>query len=250
MPYSTSLKVQVATVVCQGPGVVIPGVDDGTPGNLNLTRVLNRGNKLSPCQAYQNVLTHFSCPIPTPPDILVMVHDDVTVHDDDWLPRVLELFSNSECVAVGLGGATHLGHPNLYKRPYRLQDMARGGYVSNQTDWEVHGGHEVGAKRVAVLDAFFMAVRTQFLLDVGGWPVQHLTHHGLDLWLACMAARHGKETWMTGCSVTHHGGGTSIKPEYGKAKWLQGGTLEKDHQSPHEFLYSEFRDCLPLDVTR
>ncbi len=51
---------------------------------------------------------------------------------------------------------------------------------------------------------------------------------------------------MTGVDCRHHGGGTSVKPEYGSAKWLQGGELRVDHEAPHKWLYEEYRDVLPL----
>lgn len=201
----------------------------------------NRENKLTPCQAYQFLLESSKS------EVIIYIHDDVTIRESGWLTNIMDMFNHMNATVVGLGGAASLGNPSLYKHPYRISDLARGGYVSNQTDWGTHGGHEIGIKRVAVVDAFFMAVRRDFLLSVGGWPVQ-LTHHCLDLWLACEAARHNKETWMVGVSCTHHGGGTSTKPTYREAKWLQGGTLESDHQLPHRWLYEEYRDVLPIMV--
>lgn len=233
--------VDIWSVTCGGPGFNQP-VND-----YAIREWVNTNNRNTPCSCYQKILTEALSH--SPPDILVYAHDDVSINDSDWLDRVLQPFQlRDDCVAVGLGGALSLGHPNLYKRPYRLSDMARGGYRSNQTDWQTHGEQEKGACRVAVLDAFFMAVRRDFLLKIGGWPTKHLTHHGLDLWLACEAARHKKETWMVGVSCTHHGGGTSTKEVYREAKWLQGGSLERDHQQPHEWLYEAYRDVLPLRV--
>jgi hypothetical protein len=101
---------------------------------------------------------------------------------------------------------------------------------------------------VAVVDAFFIAVRTNWLDDIGGWPVGHLTHHCLDLWVACEAARTGREVWATGVDCIHRGGGTSTKRSYESASWLQGGTLVGDHERPHRWLYDEFRDVLPIRV--
>ena len=126
--------------------------------------------------------------------------------------------------------------------------MARSGYMSNQDDWEIHGKRETGTKRVAVLDAFLMAVRRDFLLSVGGWPVKHLTHHCLDLWLACEAARAGKEIYMVGISALHSGGGTSTNAIYATAEWKQGGSLETDHQLPHRWLAETYRDVLPITL--
>lgn len=231
-------RCRIASVSCGGPGLVLPGC------SFPIDSFDNKCNLFTPCEAYQQLFEARDPGIEE--DILIYVHDDVTIHDADWLDRVLEPFARPDCVTVGLGGALSLGHPHLYKKPYRLQDMARGGYRSNQTDWQTHGERETGSCRVAVVDAFFMAVRRDFLLRVGGWPVEHLTHHCLDLWLACEAARHRKETWMVGVSVTHHGGGSSTKPAYREAKWLQGGTLEGDHRQPHRWLYETYRDVLPI----
>lgn len=228
------LTAEVITVKCGGPGFQ-------APGNYKLQEIDNTANLMTPCQAYQLGLERSNS------ELLIYVHDDVTIHDPEWWQKLAAAFARSpEIAAVGLGGATRLGVPDLYKRPYRLQDMARGGYRSNQTDWQVHGEHETAFHRVVVLDAFFMAVRRDFLLRVGGWPIFRLTHHCLDLWLACEVARAGKEIWMVGVSCTHHGGGTSTKPAYREAKWLQGQTLESDHQEPHFFLYNNYRDVLPL----
>ncbi len=261
------MNAHIISVKCGGDGPVLPmgyfmnvslsGESGKTAtfaeppgyGATAVTWIDNHDNRMTPCEAYQAGLElkndekfyHQG-------DVLIYVHDDVTIHDSDWLARVLEPFARPNCVTVGLGGALSLGHPDLYKRAYRLQDMARGGYRSNQTDWQTHGERETGSCRVAVVDAFFMAVRRDFLLKIGGWPVRHLTHHCLDLWLACEAARHRKETWMVGVGCTHHGGGSSTKTAYREAKWLQGGSLEQDHQQPHRWLYDSYRDCLPFQV--
>ncbi len=223
----------LATVLCGGKGPELPEECAWHIAN-------NQDNQRTPCQCYQGLLEASTA------DVLIYVHDDVTIHEKGWMPSVIDMFEQMNATVVGLGGATSLGHPDLYKRPYRLADMARGGYVSNQADWQIHGEREQGFKKVAVVEAFFMAVRRDFLLSIGGWPVNHLSHHCLDLWLACEAARAQKDSYMVGCSVTHHGGGSSTKPIYTQAKWLQGGTLERDHQAPHEWLYDTYRDVLPI----
>jgi hypothetical protein len=245
---------EIVSVLCGGPGPMLPTGDSvqwhGRKDYVALQHfykeIDNRDNRLSPCQAYQQALESSES------DVLVYVHDDVTIHDPNWLQEVLCTFAHStpahDCVAVGLGGALMLGRPNLYKQPYNIWNLARGGYMSNQTDAEVHGARETGVRRVAVLDAFFMAVRRSFLLSVGGWPTAHLTHHCVDLWLACEAARAGKETWMVGADCTHWGGGSSVSPKYKAAAWLQGGSMEEDHRRPHLFLYNEYRDVLPIEV--
>lgn len=214
----------------------------------------NFGNVESPCSLYQDLLERHD-----DAEILIYIHNDVTIHDPQWLNRVLKAFEPSifgamddrypnDVVAVGLGGATALGNKDLYRKKYSIWNMARHGYASNQTDAEVHGERFTGVRQVAVLDAFLMAVRVDWLRSIGGWPTKHLTHHCLDLWLACEAARHHKQIWMVGASCTHHGGGTSTKPSYQNAAWLQGGSLESDHQLPHKWLYQEYPDVLPIIV--
>ncbi len=234
------MKYEILSVSCGGPGfkaLLDPAI------STKMTVCNNTDNTLTPCQAYQSLLQDSDS------EVCIYAHDDLTIHDPDWLARVLAEFdSHPDCVVVGLGGALALGHPDLYKKPYALPNMARYGYRSNQTDWQVHGEHEQGSCRVAVVDAFFMAIRRDFLLSCGGWPIKHLTHHCLDLWVCCEAARKDKEVRMVGVSCTHHGGGSSTKPAYREAKWLQGGSLEEDHQQPHRWLYDTYRSTLPLQV--
>lgn len=226
---------EISSVLCGGPGLELPTAE--YPRYFD-----NRDNHVTPCEAYQDLLKFATS------DVIIYIHDDVTIHDPDWISRVLAPFERDEVVAVGLGGATGLGNADLYRKPYNIWNLARRGYASNQTDAEVHGERFESVRRVAVLDAFFMAVRTAWLRSIGGWPVGSLTHHGLDLWLACEAARAGKETFMVGASVTHHGGGSSTKPTYAKAAWLKGGSMEQDHIQPHRFIWDEYRDVLPLEV--
>ena len=260
------LSAQIASVLCGGTGpklvfnfhgltddfgieeqertcFIDPSIGSGM-GNIHCRWYDNKKNLVTPCQAYQELLEA------TEADVQVLVHDDVEVYDPNWLTRIMDVFENNpNCVAVGLGGATSLGRPNLYKQRYRIENMARGGYASNQRDAETHGERFTGDRQVAVLDAFFQAVRVDWLRGIGGWPVEHLSHHCGDLYLACMAARTEREIFMCGIDCLHSGGGTSVKPVYTeKATWLQGGTLASDHTLPHKFLFEEFRDCLPIQI--
>ncbi len=228
----------IVSVYCGGPELVIPTGE-------SIRTFDNTDNKVSPCQVYQHLLD--TCAT----DVILYIHSDVTIHAPEWRGKVMEVFeTHPNCVAVGLGGATALGGWDMYRKPWNIWAMARRGYSSNQTDAEVHGGRFTGMRRVAVLDAFFMAIRTDWLRNLGGWPVEHLTHHCGDLWLACEAARGMKEIWMVGVECTHHGGGSSTGKGYAKAKWLQGGTMELDHQLPHRWLWETYRDVLPVEINK
>lgn len=227
----------ITTVRCSGPGFRQPDP------SLTVYGLDNRKNKRTPCQAYQRLLKEFSSS-----DVIVYCHDDLTIHDPAWLSRLTALFENPECVAAGFGGATSLGRPDLYRKRFSIWNMARGGYASNQRDAEVHGERFTGDRQVAVLDAFCMAVRVEWLRNRGGWPVEHITFHCLDLWLACEAARDDKEIWMSGVDVLHSGGGTSVTEKYQSSAWLQGGNTGEDHLRPHVWLFENYRDCLPIEV--
>lgn len=225
-------------IVCVTCGESTPNL----PGDHTICYVTAEENLTSPCHRYQGALERLET------DVLIYVHDDLDIYNPEWLANVMFLFSyRPDIVAVGLGGAARLGNWDLYRKPYSIHNMARFGYVSNQTDWETHGGHCQGSGPVAVVDAFFMAIRRDWLMSCGGWPTEHLTHHCLDLWLACEARRRGNEIWMVGESCTHHGGRTSTSARYAQAPWLQGGTLAEDHARPHRWLWNEYRDVLPIE---
>lgn len=237
---------EIASVVCGGPGPILPAPD----GCYLYKKFDNTANLLTPCQCYQQI--HLDAlRVPGRVDIVIYTHDDVEIFDPEWLPKVLDVFSaHPDCAVVGLGGATELGREGLYKRPYRISDMARGNYASAQRDWNVHGSLLSGTSRVVVVDAFFMAVRTSFLTLVGGWPVGHLSHHCCDLFLGCEAARQKKEVWAIGIDCMHYGGKSSTSKSYRDANWLQGGGLVSDHEIPHRFLFDSYRDVLPIRTPR
>jgi hypothetical protein len=228
---------EVATVHCGGKGPILPL----SPG-MEISHVDNMDNKFSPCMCYQALLN--ACK----KDIIMYVHDDVEIFDSTWVDKIMGIMGSPAVVAVGLGGATSLGNKDLYRKPYDISNMARGGYGSNQRDAEIHGERVKKRRLVVVLDAFFMAVKAEWLRSIDGWPVENLTHHCLDLWLACEAAGGGHETWTVPVDCMHYGGGTSTKPAYAEAKWLKGGTLESDHQEPHKWLYENYRDVLPISI--
>jgi GT2 family glycosyltransferase len=184
-------------------------------------------------------------------DVIVFMHDDVLIYDhlsSSWYEQVMAEFCDPKVAIVGLGGASGIGLPDIYKIPYRTNQLQRIDYRSNQEDWEIHGGHGLGRRDVAVVDGFFMAVRTEFLNQIDGWAGFKHNFHMYDAYLCLMAARRGWKVRCVGVKCLHRGGGTSTKAEY--AEWCKerGTTMERDHQEPHVFIYEEFRDLLPLRV--
>ena len=109
---------EVVSVICSGSNLT-----------SHIDRIIdNTGNYFAPCVAYEKLLRTST------PDIIIYIHDDVTIHDSNWLERVIDCFDvpmypSENTVAVGLGGATQLGNGNLYRKPYNIMNMARYGYA-------------------------------------------------------------------------------------------------------------------------
>lgn len=181
-------------------------------------------------------------------DILIYIHDDVTIHDPEWLARIQVELLNRNVAIVGFGGATGIGHQDLYKVPYRIDQLVRYDYRSNQTDWETHGGNHTGDRRVAVVDGYLMAMQGGFLEQIRGWDWIDSAFHCYDTAMCLMAARLGYEVRTAGVSCTHQGGGTSISKEYEEWCENKGTTPTEEHANPHYWLYNEFRDVLPLRI--
>jgi len=181
-------------------------------------------------------------------DALIYMHTDLEILDDNWAERLAFELMEPDVGVVGFGGAMSMGHPDLYKRPYRMEQLARDDYWSNQVGWETHGRQETGERDVAVLDGFLLAVKGSLLKRLGGWAWFPFGFHCYDTSLCLMAHRLGYRVRMVGVRCDHHGGGTSTKAEY--VEWLRdrGRTVEQDHQEPHVWVAHEFRDVLPVRV--
>lgn len=181
-------------------------------------------------------------------DVLIYLHSDVTIYDANWTERLcLELMDPAVAI-VGFGGAIGIGVPDIYKLPYRIEQLIRIGYRSNQRGHEIHGERETGECRVAVLDGFAMAFKGSFLRELGGWNWIQSNFHTYDLAMCLEAHRRGYEVRMVGVDCDHHGGGTSTKEEYIEFCKEHATTPEEEHLAPHRWLYREYIDLLPLRI--
>ena len=175
-------------------------------------------------------------------DVLAFIHDDVVIYEEGWDARVLAEFDDPAVGIVGFGGALVHGSPDLYKTPYRLEQLGRSFYLSNVDDAEVHGERFDGSCDVAVLDGFALVVRRSLLDRVGGWPVGTPVGYSLyDYWLCCVAHRFGYRVRLVGVRCHHLGGLTAVG--MGVAK----GSGEA-HVAAHRWLYDNFADVLPWDA--
>lgn len=180
-------------------------------------------------------------------DVLAYLHDDVTCREDGWDLRVLKEFEDETVGVAGFGGGLQHGSNDIYKTPYRLQQLARSYYFSNVDDAEVHGRRSSGVFDVAVVDGFALVVRRSLLELIGGWPVdRYPPHHNYDYWICCMAHRHAYRVRFVGVRCHHHGGRTAVSKEYHQwAKTTRWGSDAGMHEAGHRLIYDDFRDVLP-----
>lgn len=175
-------------------------------------------------------------------EILCYLHDDVIVRERGWDVRLLKEFDDPEVGLVGMGGARWHGTTDLYKRPYLLQNLRRGDYLSNVDDAEVHGSRFTGATDIAVLDGFCLTVRRSLLDRIGGFRL--LVENNIDLLcydyaLCALARRYGYRIRVVGVRCHHRGGGTSVG---------LNADRQEEYDRSHRWFYESFRDVMPWSV--
>lgn len=186
-------------------------------------------------------------------DLVAFIHSDVEIFDEDWQARVESWFDlRSNCGLVGFGGAWGLGSHDIYKTLYKLVQLARFGYASNQRDWQTHGEHLTEPMQCAMLDGFALIFRRTVYEDMGGWEAAlrlGLSFHAYDNFCCCMMTRLGREIWALPIDCLHKGGGVSVTTAY--HDWLRTQGISGDsevHKKAHQIIYNEFRDVLPIRV--
>lgn len=177
----------------------------------------------------------------TTADVLMFMHDDVIVREKGWDERVLREFDDPTVGVVGFGGAKWHGVPDLYKVPYKLQNLRRGDYLSNVDDAEVHGSRFTDSTEVAVLDGYAIAVRRSLLDRIGGWRSFRCDFFCYDYSICAAARRCGYSIRVVGVRCHHRGGGTSVSG-------VNGITSQEAYDESHRWFYHEFKDVMPCSI--
>lgn len=213
---------------------------DAPPGEKLLLPMLLAGLKEIPNQ---------------PSPITVFLHDDVELSEDKnrfWDVAILEALDDPKVGLVGWGGATGLGHKDIYKTPYDPLQLARENYASAQEDWKEHGAYLGTPCEVAVLDGFCLAFRREAYEEMGGWQKAidlGLVFHHYDLWACLMMKRLGWKIMAVPVPCRHLGGRTSTTPEYQQLLKSVGYHDDLEvHSLGSRLIYDEFRDVLPVRV--
>ncbi len=179
--------------------------------------------------------------------IIAFLHSDVEIFEQGWDERVLREFNDPQVGVVGFGGALQLGEDDIYRTPYRLQQLRRIHYMSNQSDAETHGERFTGECDVATLDGFALVVRRALLEWCDGWPVIRYPFHNYDNNICLQAWQKGYRVRLVGVKCHHHGGRTTTTPAYQEWSFAHlGKTDQQVHEESHLRLYEDGRGWLPL----
>lgn len=182
-------------------------------------------------------------------EIIVMIHNDVTIFVKDWDKKVIEFFDSTPNAGVcGFVGAKGLGAHNIYQTPYELTQLARHDVYASLDDARDHG-KEIGSEpvEVAVLDGLTLIVKKSVFEEIGGFELQYV-HHMYDNDLCLSANKHGYTNYVLPIMCHHRGGMTSCGTEYGEwAKENYDGDIEI-HKRSHEIFYEKWRGFLPVTV--
>jgi hypothetical protein len=183
------------------------------------------------------------------------VHDDLELVETPnrfWDVATISAFDDPKIGLVGWGGATGLGHKDLYKVQYKIENLARENYASAVSDWKEHGSYLDRPREVAVLDGFAMAFRREAYEEMGGWQKlidMGTIFHAYDTISCLLLHRLGWKIMAVPVSCQHLGGRTSTTPEYQELLRSLGYQDDLEvHQKIHRMLHDEFRDCLPVRV--
>lgn len=186
-------------------------------------------------------------------DILMFLHDDVQVLEPAWDERVaVQFVKYDRCGLVGFGGATFFGSEELYRAPYEHTQLARYNFLSQLTDWNIHGGYLNGTMQAAALDGFSLILSRDAYEQMGEWiaAIEDGIHfHMYDAWVSCRMQELGLETWMLPVRCSHAGGGTSVKHSdvYEKLVRENGYESGQDlYDKAHRRIYDRFRGVIPF----
>ncbi len=182
-------------------------------------------------------------------DIIVFTHNDVEFLESDWDKKILDTFEKYYSVGiVGAYGAKRLGTNDIYKSPYKMQQLARGGNVSNcLMDKKTHGFRNLKGEKenVAVFDGFFMAIKKELLDKTEGFSDILPQHHNYDNLISLQSIELGYENIVIPLMFFHKGGQTDVGEEWNKGF---GKTKQQIHEESHIPLYEYGKEKLPMFI--
>jgi Glycosyltransferase like family len=181
-------------------------------------------------------------------NIIAMLHNDLMIREPGWDTRLLEFFvTHSNAGVVGFHGAQGLGAIDIYRSPYRLEQLARWNCWSNLEDWAIHGKHAEKPLPVAVVDGMAICVRKTDIKMWGGLDESLGLHHMYDNDICLTALMDGKMNYVLPIRARHLSGQTANFPRYNKIVADIGGDAGV-HRIAHERFYKKWQGRLPVFV--
>lgn len=187
-------------------------------------------------------------------DVLIFAHDDMEVFEN-WTEYLEILFTAKPSIAlIGFHGAKGLGSEDIYRTPYKLQQLARYQPISNLRDAEQHGQRCTVPTEVATVDGFFLAIRAEAYKEIGGWEAcldDNIPYHMYDHWMAMALREKGYKTYLAPVLCEHYGGGTEVRRNEDYETWAKENGFDGSsdvHTKGHQAFYSRFRGQLPIRV--
>lgn len=181
-------------------------------------------------------------------DVVALLHNDLMAREQGWDGCLIDFLAEvPDAGVVGFHGAQGLGAMDIYRTPYRLEQLARWNCWSNLEDWQEHGKHAPAPLPVAVVDGLAICCRRADFLGWGGLDEGLGPHHMYDNDICLTAMAAGKVNYVLPIRARHLSGQTANYPRYNDAFAHLGGDAGI-HRTAHERFYRKWQGRLPVFV--
>lgn len=177
-------------------------------------------------------------------DYIFYTHNDVLIHEKGWDDKLVRILSDlPDCGVAGFYGAKAIGHPNIYKMPYEMSQLARFENVSNcnRMDAAIHGFRPIRSgeyEKVAVMDGFSLIVNVELLNKLGGFDRNYPIHHNYDNDICLESLNAGYNNYVIAMDAEHLGGRTDVGEDWASRF---GKTKAQIHEEAHPVMYEKWR---------
>jgi len=161
-------------------------------------------------------------------DIVVFMHNDVIIHNENWPELISSFFSNHpEAGIVGLYGAKRIRKDGSF--------MGRGIVHSKL----IEGNLKEQYTEVSIVDGLFMALRKDVLNKIGGFDTRFNVHY-YDKDISMSAIKAGYKNYVINIPFTHKGGSSRSQ--------LKNQTDNTLREEMKKLFLEKWKSELPLDV--
>lgn len=176
-------------------------------------------------------------------DFIAILHNDFLIYEIGWDIKVRKYCEDSVGV-MGFGGAIGMATDDIYKSPYRIDQLQRIGFKSNMINAEDHGRRMTAeCEPVAVLDGYILIFNRKFLEENNGFSDE------FGFWMydnnICLESiKRGYKNLVVNVSCEHRDGGRGVSAIYDK----YNNSPEKAFPLSHSNFYAKWRNFLPVRV--